>query len=111
MQTRSGPASARCGSIRARDSTFLSWLALDREVLVVRQVDAGAKQALDERSDELEVHQQRDVDVSQPPRVGGWSGAHRAGLGGAARVCVADVYVHGLRRGRVREASVGRVVD
>src|SRR4029077_17179077 len=106
------PASARCGSIGAHGAKFLSWLALDREVLVVSQVDAVTEQALDERSDEPEVHQQRDVDVSQPPRVVGWTwSGHGPRLGRPTWVRDEDVDVHRLRGGRIGAVRVRLVVE
>src|SRR2546428_14077773 len=71
-------AIARFGGMPSAVRVVLSWLALDREMLVVGEVQTGAEEALDERCDELEWHQQRDVDVTQPVKVVRRLGGHRA---------------------------------
>src|SRR5260370_3627570 len=89
-----------------------SWLPLNGEVFVVRQVDAVAEQALDQRRDELEVHEQRDVDVSEPPRVVVRRAQQLSDLAaaGPGRRRVADVEGHGLRGRRISPGRVRFVV-
>src|SRR5256885_13401590 len=78
-------------------------------MLVVSEVQPRAEHALNERCDELESHQQRDVDVAQPEGVVSRVGWQRA-VDIAVRVPVADIDVDVLRRGWIRGCRVWLVV-
>src|SRR5258708_36434227 len=82
------------GARKTTAQGFLSWLSLDGEVLVVSDVEAVPEEALDEGGDELEVHQDRHIHITQTPRGVGWRTSATGRLGpGRVVVVVINVLV------------------
>src|SRR5258708_24716407 len=98
------------GARKTTAQGFLSWLSLDGEVLVVSDVEAVPEEALDEGGDELEVHQDRHIHITQTARVVGWRTSATGRLG-PGRVGVADINVHVARGARKGRRGVRLVVD
>src|SRR5258708_23327294 len=98
------------GARKTTAQGFLSWLSLDGEVLVVSDVEAVPEEALDEGGDELEVHQDRHIHITQTPRVVGWRTSATGRLG-PGRIGIADINVHAARGARKGRRGVRLVVE